>query len=286
MTRVPGFLESDVPPAARDRARFEIVPAPLEKSVSYGRGTARGPRALLDASQQLEAFDGRGTPAAAGIHTGAPIGCADSVQSVLRRIEARTAAALAGGRIPVLLGGEHTVALGALRAMARTGRPFGIVQFDAHADLRDRYEGNRLSHACVMRRALEETGAPLFQIGCRAFCEEEAAFRRTRGIGALDADAFARRGLPRRLLPPGFPKTVYLTFDVDALDPAVMPGTGTPVPGGLFWYDALRLLEAATAGRRVAAFDVVELAPVPGNPIAAFTAARLTYAIMGLCHDA
>lgn len=283
MKRLPGFLESDVPAAPRGKARFEIIPAPYEKSVSYGRGAAKGPRALLEASRQLEAFDGAGVPAAAGIYTGSAVDCRGSERAALARIQARTAEALAGRRIPVLLGGEHTVTLGAVRALAATGVRFGVVQFDAHADLRDKYEGNPFSHACVMRRVVEETGAPLFQIGCRAYCEEEADCRRARRIPFLDAETFAIGGMPRRLLPPGFPRTIYVTFDVDAFDPSVLPGTGTPVPGGLFWYDALRLLRAAVAGRRIAGFDVVELAPLAGSPVSEFTAARLTYALMGLC---
>lgn len=283
MKRLPGFLECDVPAAPRETARFEIIPAPFEKSVSYGHGAAKGPRAILEASQQLEPFDGVGVPAHAGIYTGPAVDCRGSAAAALGRIQARTSAALAGGRIPVLLGGEHTVTLGAIRALAATGGSFGVVQFDAHADLRDRYEDNPLSHACVMRRVVEETGAPLFQIGCRAYCEEEAAYRKRKGIPFLDAETLALTGVPRRVLPAGFPKTLYITFDVDALDPAVMPGTGTPVPGGLFWYEALRLLRAVSAGRRIAGFDVVELAPQAASPISAFTAARLVYALMGLC---
>lgn len=283
MKRLPGFLESETPNAAPEKARFEIIPAPYEKSVSYGHGTVNGPAALLEASQQLEAFDGRGVPAAAGIHTGPAVDCRGTAAAALKRIQRRTAAALAGGRIPVLLGGEHTVTLGALRAFAGAGIKFGIVHFDAHADLRDTYEGNPLSHACVMRRVVEETGAPLFQIGCRAYGAEEAAFRKKKRIPFLDAETLALDGLPRRLLPPGFPETLYITFDVDAFDPAVLPGTGTPVPGGLFWYEALRLLRAAAAGRRIAGFDVVELAPMAGSPVSEFTAARLTYELMRLC---
>ena len=282
MAALPGFLESEAPAAAKGKARFEIIPVPYEKSVSYGRGTAKGPAALLEASQQLEAFDGVGCPLEAGIYTGPAVDCRGPADTVLKRIEARAAESFSGGRIPVVLGGEHTVSLGPIRALAKTGVTFGVVQFDAHADLREAYEGNPLSHASVMRRVVEETGAPLFQIGCRAFCKEEADFRKARGIPHLDAEAWAMKGMPKRLLPANFPKTIYITFDVDGLDPAIMPGTGTPVPGGLFWYDAIRLLRAVSAGRRIAGFDVVELAPLKGSPLSEFAAARLTYALMGL----
>jgi agmatinase len=282
MGSLPGFLASDVPPAPREKARFEIIPAPFEKSVSYGHGAADGPAALLEASQQLEVFDGTGCPAEAGIYTGPAVDCRGSAGRVLKRLEARTAEALAGGRIPIVLGGEHTVSLGPIRALAALGKPFGVVQFDAHADLRAAYEGNPLSHASVMRRVVEDCNAPLFQIGCRAFCREEADFRKARGIPHLDAEDLALNGIPRRVLPASFPKRLYITFDVDGLDPSVMPGTGTPVPGGLLWYDALRLLRAVAAGRSIAGFDVVELAPLKGSPISEFAAARLTYFMMGL----
>lgn len=281
MHRQPSFLESDVPPAPLSRARFEIIPAPLEQSVSYGRGTAAGPAALLAASLHLEAFDGRSVPAEAGIHTGAAIDCQGDIAAVRQRIAARAAAALAGGRMPIVIGGEHTVTLGAIDALADLGAPFGVVQFDAHADLRDAYEGNPYSHACVMRRIVER-GIPLFQVGVRSLSAAEAEFRQSRGLPCRDAAELACPGSPPLELPPDFPRRIYLTFDVDAFDPAMMPGTGTPEPGGLFWYDALRLIDQALAGRQLAAFDVVELAPIPGTAVSEFTAAKLVYRLMAV----
>jgi agmatinase len=280
---MPGFLESEAPRVPRDKARFEIIPAPYEKSVSYGHGTAMGPAALLEASQQLELFDGTGCPGEAGIYTGPSVDCTGKADVALARIQARAAEAFAGGRIPIVLGGEHTVSLAPIRALAATGAAFGVVQFDAHADLRDQYEDNPLSHACVMRRVVEELDVPLFQLGCRAYSREEADFRSVRRIPFLDAEFLALKGIPRQVLPARFPKIIYITFDVDAFDPAVMPGTGTPVPGGLSWYDAIQLLRLVAGGRTVAGFDVVELAPLAGTIISEFTAARLTYAMMGLC---
>lgn len=184
--------------------------------------------------------------------------------------------------LPVLLGGEHTVTYGALAALKKRFGTFGIIQFDAHADLRDSYEGSPWSHACVMRRAVKDLGLPLAQFGVRAMCLDEAEARKEHGVTFHDAASIARSGLPESLLPPDFPRQVYLTFDVDGLDPSIMPATGTPVPGGLGWYQSLDIAERTLSGRDVLGFDVVELAPVPGMHASDFAAARLTYALMGI----
>jgi len=278
----PSFMVIESPVVAWDAARYEVIPAPFERSTSYGQGAANGPRAILDASRQLEAFDGVDVPAEAGIVTGAAVDCdAGDAEQVLGRIGARVAAAQAAGRIPVVLGGEHTVTLGAVRALAARAGSFGVVQFDAHADLRDRYQDNALSHGCVMRRIVE-SGLPLFQIGVRSLSVPEVRYRRNSRIPHLDADALRSPEMLDAPLPVGFPETIYITFDVDAFDPSFMPGTGTPEPGGLFWRDAVRALAGVIAGRRVIGFDVVELAPVPGSHVSDFTAAKLVYIIMGL----
>ena len=275
----PSFLELDVPPAPQDSARFEIIPVPLEHSVSYGHGTAAGPARLLEASLQLEAYDGESIPARAGIHTGAAINCETDTAAVLQKVETRVAAALQGKRVPIVIGGEHTVTLGAIQAFAAHGEPFGVVQFDAHADLRDQYENNPLSHACVMRRIVD-LNIPIFQIGVRSLSLAEAEFRQENAIPYRDAETILRADPLPFILPPSFPTQVYITFDVDAFDPAVMPGTGTPEPGGLFWYDALRLIDHVLEGRRLIGFDVTELAPIPGSHISEFTAAKLVYRLM------
>lgn len=282
-----GFLASEleaVPPNTWESAFFHVIPAPLEATVSYGRGTGRGPAAILAASQQLELWDGASVPARLGIHTHAAVDCsgaaAESVPPALERIRAVVADVAARGGLPIVLGGEHTVSHGALAALtARFGR-FGIIQFDAHADLRDSYEGTPWSHACVMRRAVADLGLPLIQFGVRALCLEEVAARQRYGVRFYDAAELAAGSLPE--MPCDFPKKVYLSFDVDGLDPAIMPATGTPVPGGLGWYQALELARNALRGRTVIGFDVVELAPVPSLHAADFTAARLVYALMGL----
>lgn len=276
------FLSSEFEPAAADAARYHVIPVPYERTVSYGAGAANGPQAILAASYQLEAFDGQGYPGEKGIHTTAPVDVQGSAEEVLERIGDRVKAARSVGALPVMLGGEHTVSYGAIRALHDEVGRFGIVQIDAHADLRDRYDGTPWSHACVMRRAAS-LGLPLLQIGVRSLCTEEIEARRSLGVSFLDArDIHRGQGLDG-ILPDDFPEMVYVTFDVDGLDAAIMPATGTPEPGGLQFYDALDFVGFATRGRTVIGLDVVELAPKPGLHHADFTAAKLTYCLMGMC---
>ena len=268
------FLESEIPALPETECLFHIIPAPCERSVSYGGGTARGPEAILEASYQLEAFDGAGCPCERGIHTHPAARTLEEIGQAVSRVRKM-------GGLPILLGGEHTVTYGALKALKAGGEEFGIVQFDAHADLRDTYQGDPLSHACVMRRALD-LGIPLFQIGVRALSQEEAELRKRRGIPHLDGYEIGRNGLPERLLPGDFPKQVYITFDVDALDPGIMPATGTPEPGGLDWFQAFQCLEEIVGTRTVAGCDFVELAPIDGLHAPDFLVARMAYNLMGL----
>ncbi|MFI3271172.1 MAG: agmatinase [Pseudomonadota bacterium] len=289
---------------SQDKALFHVIPVPFEASVSYGAGTAHGPAAILEASDQLELWDGASIPAELGIYTAPPVKCSGKTTKVLSRIEKATHKALDCKAIPVILGGEHTVTYGALRALKDRraqdsigNKPsFGVVQFDAHADLRDTYEDTKWSHACVMRRAVSTSDTDpdglslqLAQFGVRAMGLDELAFRKTAPVTHWDAAHLARlqeQGkVPKKLLPADFPKDIYITFDVDGLDPSIMPATGTPVPGGIGWYETLSLLEKIVAGRRVIGFDVVELAPIDekaGGHAWNFTAARLVYAIMGI----
>lgn len=279
------FLDSEHAPAAPDAAAFHIIPAPMERSVSYGGGARNGPEAILQASRQLEAEDSFGAPGRAGLHTTPPADCDGDAESALSSISDAVRRAIRCGAVPVVLGGEHTVTLGALRALAeeagRTGEEFGVVQFDAHADLRPSYEDDPLSHACVMHRAVADLRLPLAQFGMREYSREEADLRRTFGVIFHDA-ADLHRELPERPLPEDFPRRIYVTFDVDCFDASLMPATGTPSPGGLFWHDALALVERCCEGRHVVGLDVTELAPLPHLHHADFTAAKLAHALMGI----
>ena len=280
------FLGSELAPRIPDKAYFHVIPVGYEMSVSYGAGTAQGPEAILRASDQLELFDGTGCPGEAGIFTQQPVDCSASAiedaPEILARVSRAVLAALDCNAVPVLLGGEHTITFGALQALKSKFGRIGVIQFDAHADLRDSYEGSRWSHACVMRRAVADLGLPLVQFGCRAYSLEESQARAVYGVTAWDAPYLARNPQPDKLVPDDFPEMVFLTFDVDGLDPSIIAETGTPAPGGLGWYQALDLAAAALSGRKLLGFDVVELAPRPGRHASDFAAASLVYALMGL----
>lgn len=278
----PAFLELDIPPSPFDEARIHIIPVEMEKSVSYGRGTAAGPAAILTASLQLEAFDGKTIPGKAGIHTHQPLPCkAEKAVDDLEAIAAEVEEVIKKNGLPAILGGEHTVTLGALKAFTGSGKKIGVVQFDAHADLRDSYENNHLSHACVMRR-VHEMNIPFMQIGIRSLSEEEHRFRGANNIHSLDAADLYAKGIPPEILPRDFPEQIYITFDVDCFDACIMPATGTPEPGGLTWYQVMELLHKVTEERRVCGFDVVELAPISGMQAPDFTVAKLVYTLIGL----
>ena len=273
-----------VPQPDLSQAAAGIIPAPLEATVSWGEGTRLGPAAIMLASSQMELYDeslGEET-FRRGIYTHTALRVDGSVAQVVDRIEAAVAAELAAGRLPVLLGGEHTVTLGALRALkAARGADFTVLSLDAHLDLRDTYEGNKLSHACVMRRAVD-LGLAVRHFAARSCSMQEAEFIAREGIEPLWAERIHRDPNWLDAALEGLSGPVYLTLDVDGFDSSLMPDTGTPEPGGVFWHQVALWLEAVAARCPILGLDVVELAPTIRTPACSFTAARLVYRATGL----
>lgn len=284
--RTPQFLGPENPSPRPEAALFHIIPAPVERSVSYGGGTARGPRAILTASEQLEVFDGIDVPLEHGIYTWPAVPAGNDAETAFAAIEEACSRAAGYGAIPVMLGGEHSVTLPAVRAALRSREGadrLGIAQIDAHGDLRDSYQGDRYSHACVIRRC-HDLGVPIHALGVRAHSPDDLAMRRAHpeSLTWQDAAEIVPAGTSEVRLPDLFPEEVYLTIDVDGLDPSVISATGTPEPGGLAWYQVLSLVASLAARRRIIAFDVVELAPIDGRIADDFAAARLIYQVMGI----
>jgi len=266
----------------KSESLFHVLPVPYEKTVSYGTGTCRGPEAIIAASQQLEAFDGISVPLEDGIFTQAAVDCSGEESEVLTEIESRVAEILARGKIPVVLGGEHTVSYAPIAAHKKHFGKIGVVHFDAHADLRDVMDGVKFAHGCVMRR-VHELGIPLIQIGTRGYSIEEMDYRRANDdISFQDAPQIYMENSFSIKFPGNFPDDIYISIDVDGFDPSVFPHTGTPVPGGLFWYDFFRFIDSIPASKRIRGFDVVELAPVSDSVVSDYAAAQLVYNMMGI----
>ncbi len=281
-TDYPIFLGSEIDQPAPEAARFHIVPVPYERTVSYGGGTSDGPSAILKASWQLEEWDGASRPCDLGIYTREPVDCAGETEAVMGRISSATAEVVRQGKLPVVIGGEHSVTGAVIEGLLAAGeRDFGVIQIDAHADLRHAYEGELRSHASVMKRVVEH-GIPLLQLGIRAYCEEEIEARNAFGVHFIDADTLVPQQIIQLELPADFPAKVFFTLDVDGLDPSVFPATGTPVPGGLGWYQTLSLFESVARQRQIIGFDVMEFAPIKGFHAYDFAASLLIYKLMGI----
>ena len=260
--------------------RVEVVPLPFEGTVSWGRGAAQGPAAFLDASTQVELYDEvlEFEPSRVGVVTrklaGTP-GDAEAAQEIARR---ETRRVLAQGRFPVVIGGEHSLSHGVYRALAQHHPGIGVIQLDAHADLREAFEGNPLSHACVMARIREHT-RDVLQLGVRSLSTEEATRIAEEGLAVgmmhrMRSGAFDVRAGLRAL-----PHQVFLTLDVDALDLSLVRATGTPEPGGFTWTEINELLALIFSTKSVVGLDVMELCG--GDPPSAFTVARLVQRMIG-----
>lgn len=283
------FLDLEESLSAYDPARAVVLPVPYERTVSYGRGTAAGPQAILQASTQVELYDEvLGTePCAMGIATLAALeGLPADAAAAIAVIERHVGSQLAAGKFVLTLGGEHSLTLGPVRAAQAQFGEIGVVQFDAHADLRDTYQGTPYSHACVLRRVVE-LRLPTLAIGIRALSREEGVLIADRGLATVWGHELSALTLERfRSLLAILPERVYLTFDVDFFDPALLPATGTPVPGGGNWYPTLDLLRELFATKRVVAMDIVELAPQTVHPASDFLTAQLAYKCLGFLASA
>lgn len=278
------FLGEELSAAENDMAtaRFEVVPCGLEATVSYGTGAAKGPQAIVAASHQLERLVADRVPCAEGIFTHAPVNCAQDIEAVMADLRAVTKAIAARGHVPVTLGGEHSISYGAVMGVVDAlDVPIGLVHIDAHADFRNAYQGHAHSHASVMNLLAKE-GLPMASFGVRALAEEEEAARRAHGVITHDGPDLVRGQVSSVTLPDDFPENIYVTFDLDGLDPSVLPATGTPVPGGLGFYQALDLVESTLKGRNCVGIDIVELAPIDGQPASDFTAALIAYHLMSM----
>lgn len=284
------FLGSEIVPDYQT-ARVVILPIPYEATTTYRRGCENGPAALLEASHQLECYDeelDRETCYDVGIYTNPPIADTRHHQKIssLEMLEVTQKAVqqlIAEDKFVIALGGEHSITAGIVEAyrQAYTDEPFTVIQIDAHGDLRHEYEGSIHNHACVMRRIVE-MNLPTLQIGIRAICKEEADLIKEKQLAVFRAREIATQSdWMERAIASIKTKRVFLTIDLDGIDPTLIPGVGTPEPGGLNWYSLTAFLRRVFASHQVIGCDIMELAPIVDSVVSEFTAAKLTYKLIG-----
>jgi len=279
-----GYHPSEIDP---DTARAVLVPAPYDGTASYNKGARDGPRAIIEASQQLEDFDLEllTDPSQQGIYTAPPVvpvlsspEASVSPEAMADAVEQAVSQWSRPGVLVGVLGGEHTVTVGAVRAIALKHPSLSVLYLDAHADMRDEYQSSRYSHACVARRIAE--ACPLVEVGIRSAEAQEWEWVTSNGVPVVTwppslGDNYVNEVLAQLGNP------VYVSIDLDVLDPSIMSAVGTPEPGGMGWYELLRLLRVVAANRTIVGFDVVELAPDEGPEACSYTAAKLVYKLIG-----
>lgn len=267
----------DIAEPSYEQARAVIIPVPYDVMASYGAGTRFGPDAIIRASSQIETYDeelGHDLEDLS-IFTREPVDAIkSSPEAMMDALEGVVAEIAGAGKMPVVLGGDHSLSIAPTRYFAKKIPGVGILHLDAHTDLRHEWEGSRFSHACGMRHAYD-LGVQLVQVGLRSMPKEvidECREHRT---------VFHAPRVPVAEIIAALPKEIYVSIDIDVLDPSLIPATGTPEPGGIGWYDLLALLRAVARERSVVGFDLMELSPIPGIVHPEFTAARLVTKFLG-----
>ncbi|MFV0290036.1 MAG: agmatinase [Mangrovibacterium sp.] len=259
-------------------AEIAILPVPYDGTSTWIKGADKGPEALIEASGTLEMLDieTRKDVSKRGIYTCEAVTENSSPEAMSEAVEAAMTQLLVDGKFPVLIGGEHSVSIGAFRAIAKHHDDVTILQFDAHADLRESYEGSTHNHACAMYQAKQV--APIVQVGIRSMCEEESVHAEVNRMFyryQIRQNSNWQDDVLKQLT-----KKVYITIDLDVFDPSIMPSTGTPEPDGLLYYDVLSLIRKIADKFEVVGLDVVELCPNPMSKGSDFLAAKLIYQIL------
>jgi agmatinase len=288
-TAISPFLGSEVA-TSYEASKVVILPIPYEATTTYRQGCENGPDALLEASHQVEFYDEEldwEVCHQVGIHTHPSIAdtrTGNIPAEEMLRVTCETVSQLVRDRkFVIALGGEHSITAGVVEAYRQefADEPFTVVQIDAHGDLRHEYEGSIHNHACVMRRVVD-MGLPTVQIGIRSICKEEADLIKEKQLIVFRAREIATQPDWIERAVASIPtKRVFLTIDLDGIDPTIMPGVGTPEPGGLYWYAFTTFLRRVFENHEVIGCDVMELAPIVDSVVSQFTAAKLVYKLIG-----
>ena len=261
-----------------ERSRIVILPVSYDLTTSYKPGTSRGPMAIIDASRYMETYDDETGKEIykSGIYTAEEIkSVSPKPKGIIKKTKEEVSSILKAKKFPVVLGGEHSVTLGPVKAFKEKFKDFSVLQLDAHRDLRDSFKGLKHSHACIARRILEI--ASVTQVGIRSMSMEEAAREYKNLKTFFMKDMIKNEDWLSEAIESLESDKVYVTIDMDVFDPSIMPSVGTPEPGGMGWYEALALLKKLSQEKEVIGFDVVELCPMSGNVSPDFLAAKLIY---------
>ena len=266
------------------KEKVVIVPFGLEKTVSYGGGTNRGPKEIIKASHQVELFDedlNKEPYKNIGIRTLQPFPIKKNIIDALKQIENINKLLLNNNKFPLVLGGEHSLTPGSIRPFIKKFKKIYLLHFDAHADLRNSYNGNKFSHASAIRRCLDNSNVSLVSFGIRNISLNEISFlkknkKRIKIFWAKDKPKWNLSEFKKIIKN----KKVYLTFDVDGLDASLMPATGTPEPGGLFWNETIKIIKIAAQSSQIVGADINELSPIKGFNCYNFLVAKLAYKII------
>jgi len=270
-------------------ADIVIIPCPYDLTSSYQKGSRNGPDAICAASNYLELFDEELEIETYknGIYTSIPLPLGTlSPEKMVSRIEQEVHLVLKAGKIPVLIGGEHSVSIGAVRILSRHYKNLSVLHFDAHHDLRNSYDGSTYNHACVARRFID--CCPLVQAGMRSMSIEEQYFLNTKPahLKRLTIYDMRKKTNWKKDIIRSLSDTVYISLDLDVLDPSIMPSVGTPEPDGMLWHDLLEILRLTAKHKRIVGFDIVELLPIKGLVAPDFLAAKLIYRLLGyICSE-
>lgn len=266
-----------------ESARVAVLPVPVEETTSYVKGTKNAPGAILTASAQVELYDEElfAEPCEVGIASLAPLNVGSgSIERALGKVESAVGRIIKDKKLPVMIGGEHSITPAAVRAVKRAHPSLTVVQLDAHADLRGEYEGTKWSHACAMARVLEI--CPAVQVGIRNLSHQEAARVAKEKLPVFFAHEIKKdKNWIEGVIGAVKTKDVYVTCDVDVFDSSILPDTGTPEPGGLDWYEVTWFIRALSQRKNIVAFDFVELAPQKGHHASDFLVAKLIYKCIG-----
>jgi len=255
-----------------------IVPVPYDETSTWMKGADKGPDAIIEASVNLEFYDIETSSEAhlKGINTIAPLSEKETPQKLVNAVYSKTYSLLSEKKFPVIIGGNHTVSIGAIKAFSESFENLTILQLDAHADLRQIYEGSEFNHACAMARAREY--APILQVGVRSMSVEELPFVQRDRI-FYSHELYYDKSLYKKVLDK-LTENVYITIDLDVFDPSIMPSTGTPEPGGPPYFELLHFMRDVIKSRNVVGFDVIELCPSETNKSPDFIAAKIIYQLL------